>query len=260
MVDHPVTRLVARLLVLAAYAWAGLALMAGQDLLTNPVFGFVFVWVWVGLVPISLLLGGFWRATNPLRTIHDGLSRLAGTDPDQGLVRLPARIGVWPAAVALFAFAWLELVQPDRTTLAVLRVWALAWLVLGVIGAVVFGRRWIGAADPFETYAETVAQRLTLGPGGRPAAAGQPAGPPEPLACAARQCRRGRGPARQHRLRQLRQHQLLDHHGAELGPDHRGLGHAGPADHDRSSCWSPSAWPPPGWAATATGRPPRTRC
>jgi hypothetical protein len=158
VVDHPATRLVARLLVLAAYAWAGLALMAGQDLLTNPVFGFVFVWVWVGLVPISLLLGGFWRATNPLRTIHDGLSRLAGTDPDSGLLRLPQRIGVWPAAVALFAFAWLELVQPDRTTLAVLRVWALAWLVLGVIGAVVFGRRWIGAADPFETYAGTVTQ------------------------------------------------------------------------------------------------------
>jgi hypothetical protein len=158
VVDHPATRLVARLLMLLVYAWAGLALMAGQDLLTNPVFGFVFVWVWVGLVPISLLLGGFWRATNPLRTIHDGLSRLAGTDPDHGLVRLPARIGVWPAAVALFGFAWLELVQPDRTTLAVLRVWALAWLVLGVIGAVVFGRRWIAAADPFEAYADTVAR------------------------------------------------------------------------------------------------------
>ena len=157
-VDHPAARLVARLLVLAAYAWAGLALMAGQDLLTNPVFGFVFVWIWVGLVPIALLLGGFWRATNPLRTIHAGLSRLAGVDPDVGLLRLPDRIGVWPAAAALFAFAWLELVQPDRTTLAVLRVWALAWLVLGVIGAVVFGRRWIGASDPFETYSGTVAE------------------------------------------------------------------------------------------------------
>ena len=157
-VDHPVTGLVARLLVLVAYAWAGLALMAGQDLLTNPVFGFVFVWMWVGLVPIALLLGGVWRATNPLRTIHAGLCRLAGVDPDAGLLRLPERIGVWPAAAAVFAFAWLELVQPDRTTLAVLRVWALAWLVLGVIGAVVFGRRWIGASDPFETYAGTIAQ------------------------------------------------------------------------------------------------------
>ncbi len=90
--------------------------------------------------------------------MHAALCRLARTDPEQGLLRLPARLGVWPAAVALFGFAWLELVQPDRTTLAVLRVWVLAWLVLGVLGAIVFGRSWISSADPFENYAETVAQ------------------------------------------------------------------------------------------------------
>ena len=80
------------------YAWAALALMPGQDLLTNPIFGFVFVWMWVGLVPISLLLGQFWRATNPLRTMHGGLCALARVDPRQGLLRLPRRVGVWPAA------------------------------------------------------------------------------------------------------------------------------------------------------------------
>ena len=158
VVDHPITRLVARAVVLAAFAWAGLAMMAGQDLLTNPIFGFVFVWMWVGLVPISLLLGQFWRATNPLRTIHRGLCALARVDPELGLVALPARIGVWPAAAGMFGFAWLELVQPDRTTLAVLRVWALAWLVILVLGAIVFGQRWIGAADPFEVYSSTLAQ------------------------------------------------------------------------------------------------------
>jgi hypothetical protein len=68
VLDHPIVRLIARLLVLATYAWAGLAMMAGQDLLTNPIFGFVFVRMRVGLVPISLLLDQFWRATNPLRT------------------------------------------------------------------------------------------------------------------------------------------------------------------------------------------------
>ena len=158
VVDHPITLLVARVVVLAAYLWAGLAMMAGQDLLTNPVFGFVYVWMWVGLVPISLLLGQFWRATNPLRTIHRGLCALARVDPGQGLVALSSRVGVWPAAAGVFGFAWLELVQPDRTTLAVLRVWALAWLVILVLGAIVFGQRWIGAADPFEVYASTLAQ------------------------------------------------------------------------------------------------------
>jgi hypothetical protein len=158
VVDSPVVQLIARALVLATYVWAGLAMMAGQDLLTNPIFGFVFVWMWVGLVPISLLLGQFWRATNPLRTIHRGLCGVARVDPDQGLMSLPAGVGVWPAAIGLFGFGWLELVQPDRTTLAVLRVWALAWLVILVLGAIVFGQRWIGAADPFEVYASTIAQ------------------------------------------------------------------------------------------------------
>jgi hypothetical protein len=158
VVDSPVVQLIARALVLATYVWAGLAMMAGQDLLTNPIFGFVFVWMWVGLVPISLLLGQFWRATNPLRTIHRGLRGVARVDPDQGLMSLPAGVGVWPAAIGLFGFGWLELVQPDRTTLAVLRVWALAWLVILVLGAIVFGQRWIGAADPFEVYASTIAQ------------------------------------------------------------------------------------------------------
>jgi hypothetical protein len=158
VVDNPVVTLIARALVLATYAWAGLAMIVGQDLLTNPIFGFVFVWMWVGLVPISLLLGQFWRATNPLRTIHRGLCAVARIDPQQGLVTLPAGIGVWPAAVGLFGFGWLELVQPDRTTLAVLRLWALAWLVILILGAIVFGQRWIGAADPFEVYASTIAQ------------------------------------------------------------------------------------------------------
>jgi hypothetical protein len=158
IVDNPVVTLIARALVLATYAWAALAMMAGQDLLTNPIFGFVYVWMWVGLVPISLLLGQFWRATNPLRTIHRGLCAVARIDPEQGLVTLPAGIGVWPAVVGLFGFGWLELVQPDRTTLAVLRLWALAWLVILILGAIVFGQRWIGAADPFEVYASTLAQ------------------------------------------------------------------------------------------------------
>ncbi len=158
VVDHPATRLTVRLAMLAAFAWAGLALMAGQDLLTNPIFGFVFVWMWVGLVPISVLLGQFWRVANPLRTLHGGLCAVARIDPDQGLLRLPRGIGVWPAAVGAFGFGWLELVQPDRTTLPVLRVRALAWLVLLVLGAIVFGQRWIGAADPFEVYASTVAR------------------------------------------------------------------------------------------------------
>jgi len=158
VVDHPAVRWAGRLLILAAYAIAALAAIGGQDRLTNPVFGFVFVWMWVGLVPISLLLGWVWRATNPLRTVHAGLCALARIDTRAGLVNLPEGIGVWPAAAAIFAFSWLELVQPDRTTLSVLRLWAVGWFVIMILGAIVFSQQWIGAADPFEAYASTVAE------------------------------------------------------------------------------------------------------
>ena len=204
-------------------------MMAGQDLLTNPIFGFVFVWMWVGLVPISLLLGQFWRATNPLRTIHRGLCALARVDPEQGLVTLPSRVGVWPAAAGLFGFAWLELVQPDRTTLAVLRVWALAWLVILVLGAIVFGQRWIGAADPFEVYCEHARPDVDLAAGRRSAEAGQPAGWPERLARSPGSDRCGSGAARQYSVRQLYQHQLVDRSRAELQCAHSRVGYRRPA-------------------------------
>ena len=56
--------------MLALFGWIGLAVAFGPDLLTNPVFGFVFVWMWVGLVPLSLIMGPVWRVVNPLRTLH----------------------------------------------------------------------------------------------------------------------------------------------------------------------------------------------
>ena len=94
--------------------------------------------------------------------IHRGLCAVARIDREQGLLTLPAGIGVWPAAAGLFGFGWLELVQPDRTTLPVLRLWALAWLVILIVGAIVFGHRWIGAADPFKVYASTLAPDVDL--------------------------------------------------------------------------------------------------
>ena len=157
-VDGPVTRAVARLLVLLLFAWVALALFGGRDLLTNPVFGFVFVWMWVGLVPLSLLLGPFWAAVNPLRTLHRLLCAVARTDPREGLVPMPAWAALWPGAIHLAGFTWLELVQPDRTTLPVMRIWTLAWLVIVVLGAIVFGERWFAASDPFEVYSTTVAR------------------------------------------------------------------------------------------------------
>ena len=159
LVDAPLTRGLGRVLAMTLYAWMALALWFGQDRVTNPVFGFVFVWLWIGLVPLSLLFGRSWRRHNPLRT----LARLL--TPRGPLRPLPeatwTRLGVLPGVIGLLGFAWLELVQPENNTLPVLRWWAVVWLVGVVGGAVVFGERWVGASDPFEVFAERLA---TLSP------------------------------------------------------------------------------------------------
>ena len=130
--------------------------VAGRDLLTNPVFGIVYVWLWVGIVPASLLFGPFFRAVSPARTMYLLLSRLIGGDPDHGLRSYPTGWGYWPAALGLFAFVWLELVWPGATYLDDVRLWFALYLAAVVVGAAVFGSKWLERADPFEVYSTLV--------------------------------------------------------------------------------------------------------
>ena len=148
-------------LLFAGYVvWAA---VAGPDLLVNPVFGVVYVLLWVGLVPASLLFGPFYRAVNPLRTVHLVFSRLTGGDPEQGLVTLPRWVGYWPAAFGLLAFVWLELVYPHSTYLSPVRLWFAVYVAVVVVGAAVFGSAWIERADPFEVYSTLVGHLSVFG-------------------------------------------------------------------------------------------------
>jgi hypothetical protein len=148
------------LLFFGYVVWAA---VAGPDLLTNPVFGVVYVLVWVGLVPASLLFGPFYRAVSPARTLHLLLSRLTGGDPEQGLYRLPSWVGMWPAALGLLAFVWFELVYPGQTYLAPVRLWFAIYLAATVVGGALFGDRWIERADPFEVYSTLVGRLSVFG-------------------------------------------------------------------------------------------------
>lgn len=163
-VDAPWFRWLVRLFGLATFVYAGVALLFGADRLTNPIFGFFYILVWVGLVPVSLLLGPVWRTLNPLRTIHLLISRGLRQPPAKGLLELPAWLGLWPAALGILAYTWLELVAPDRATLPVLQAWLALYVVIMLFGAVLFGDRWFSAADPFEAYAVLMSR---LSPWGR---------------------------------------------------------------------------------------------
>lgn len=163
IVDSPWTRWVLRALGLVMAAYVALAALAGPDLATNPTAGVVYVLLWVGIVPASLLLGPVWRLVNPLRTLHLLVCRVLRLDPTVGIRRLPSRLGLWPAAIGLVAFTWLELVAPDRATLPVIRAWFAVFLGVSVVAAVLYGSHWFDHADPFEAYSTLVGRLSWLG-------------------------------------------------------------------------------------------------
>lgn len=146
-------------LVFAAYLAA--AMVFGKDLVINPVFGVFYVLLWVGIVPASLLFGQFYRALSPVRTINLLFARASGGDPGKGVFRYPERLGYWPAALGLFAFVWQELVNLQSTYLVTVRLWLVIYLAVMIVGAALFGDRWLERADPFEVYSSLVA-RLSL--------------------------------------------------------------------------------------------------
>ncbi|MEV5205913.1 hypothetical protein AB0K35_00375 [Micromonospora sp. NPDC053740] len=163
LVDAPTFRWALRGLGLLAVAWFCLGLLGGPDTADNPTAGALYVLLWVGLAPLSLLLGPVWRAVNPLRTVHLLAALAARRDPNRGLRELPDSVGWWPAAATVFGFVWLELVAPDRATLPVITAWLAGYAVVMLVGAVLFGAGWFDNADPFEAYSTVIGQLAPLG-------------------------------------------------------------------------------------------------
>ena len=161
LVDSTAWRAGLRLVGLALFLFTAMAAVLGEDLVINPVFGIVYVWWWVGLVPLSLLLGPVWKAISPVRTINLAFAKVSGTDPDRGLLPYPERLGHWPAAVGLFAFVWLELVYPYSTELGPVRLWCAVYVAAMLVGGALFGNAFYERADPFEVYS-TLVSRLSV--------------------------------------------------------------------------------------------------
>ncbi|MFP5335543.1 MAG: hypothetical protein ACLGIV_09530 [Actinomycetes bacterium] len=145
-----------RLLGAAGLALAALTLLAafaGPSDTRNALPFVVYVLVWVGVVPLSLLLGpATWAHLSPWRTVHELVCRAARVDPAQGVLPLPARLGWWPAAVGLTAFVWLELVSPSGTDVGVLRLVVVAYAALQLLAGFVLGSGWFDRGDFLEAW------------------------------------------------------------------------------------------------------------
>jgi hypothetical protein len=161
VVDSPVTRWLARLVVLAVTLLVVAVALVGPPSPNDNLAPYaLYVTLWVGLIPASLLLGAFWRYVNPLRTLHAGLAKITGPAPAEG--RLPS-LGYWPAAVALLAFVWLELVLPGRAEPRTVGVFLVVYGVVQLVAALWFGSGWFARGDGFEVYSTLLGRMSPFG-------------------------------------------------------------------------------------------------
>lgn len=145
------------------FLYVGAAAVLGKDTLVNPFLGTFYALLWVGLVPASLLLGPFFKAVSPARTIALLLAKASGVPEGEGMRPYPERLGYWPAAAGLFAFVWLELCYPHSTDVGPVRLWCALYLAIMLIGSAVWGTRFLERADPFEVYSSMVARLSVWG-------------------------------------------------------------------------------------------------
>jgi hypothetical protein len=160
-VDSPITTWLARTVVLAVSGLVVAVALFGpaQPPENLGVYGF-YVTFWVGLVPVSLLLGPVWRRVNPLRTLHALLALLTGPGPATD--RLD-RIGLWPAAVAVLCYAWLELAYPERSQPGTVGLFLVFYAVAQLIAALWWGPGWFARGDGFEVYSTLLGRLAPIG-------------------------------------------------------------------------------------------------
>jgi hypothetical protein len=148
--------------LLKAIGLAALALLLGASWFgssspgLNPAPTWLYVWIWVGIIPLSLLFGPVWRLANPLRT-------LAGLVPRTAYRSLPEGIAYWPAVAGLFGFLWLELAYPEGSQPLVVAIFVTGYALVNVAAGIIYGPRWFALGDTFEVYAEVLAKLSPLG-------------------------------------------------------------------------------------------------
>jgi hypothetical protein len=143
--------------VLALTLYLVVNAFAGPPADTNPAGHALFVWLWVGLIPVSVVFGPVWRVVNPLRTLHDLLLMTVRRLPRRGLRPLPPGrgAGMWPAAGFLLGFVWFELIVQHPVG-----AFFLLYGAVHLTCAVVRGEEWFARADCFEVYSD-LAGRLS---------------------------------------------------------------------------------------------------
>ena len=119
---------------------------------------FVYIVFWVGLVPVSVVLGDVFRAFNPWRAAGRAVAwgaQRGARGPLPAPLDYPSWLGRWPAVVGIFAFCVLELVvspsngtRPDTVVEAALVYSALTFVAMALFGV----ETWIERGEAFSVY------------------------------------------------------------------------------------------------------------
>ena len=131
------------------------ALFGDTDPFRNLAPTWVYVIFWLGVPALSVLLGNVWRALSPWRAIADlyvWLRELGGAEA-RPLAEYPQRLGRWPGAVTLFAFATLELAYSDPASPRALAFAIALYTYVALFGMAACGREaWTRHGEGFAVY------------------------------------------------------------------------------------------------------------
>ena len=131
-------------------------LTGSQTATNNFAPSFVFVIFWLALVPLSVLFGDVFRAFNPWRAIGRAVGWVAqgaARGPLPAPLEYPDRLGHWPAAAGIFAFAILELVASNGDKPENVAIAALAYSAATFVGMALYGvDRWLDRGEAFSVY------------------------------------------------------------------------------------------------------------
>jgi hypothetical protein len=150
----------AAVFVFAVTVYAGLA---GTDTQTdNLAPTAVYVGFWVGIPFLTLLLGDVFRLLSPWRAIGRATGWVAGRLARGALpepLPYPARLGHWPAAAGLVAFAICELCWAAARDPGPLAVLMLVYLAIQLVGMSLYGvEAWTRQGDAFGVWFSLLAR------------------------------------------------------------------------------------------------------
>jgi hypothetical protein len=133
---------------------------------TNLAPTMVYVGFWVGVPFASLLFGDVFRLLSPWRAIGRGVGFLANRAGAPEALTYPERVGRWPAAVGLFAFAVCELCWAKAGEPGPLALLMLVYLVIMLVGMSLYGvEPWVRNADAFGVLFSLLASLAPVGRG-----------------------------------------------------------------------------------------------